>query len=122
MNTRIESVVHISESYVRNCLAQVRAVSAEIVAGLTANAEGIERLKSQQKPLVVKLFRSVGLGGDAARKALVSLVNLSHDPAVVEMLLDLNVVNRVMEFIRDGAMPHVDLLVSRLRCRGCKCK
>ncbi|GLC41216.1 hypothetical protein PLESTB_001526000 [Pleodorina starrii] len=104
---------------------EVRAMSAEIVAGLTANAEGIEKLKALQRPLVVKLFRSVGLGGDPARKALVALVNLSQDPAVVEMLLDLNVVNRVMEFIRDGAVPHVDLLTSLLANvtiseRGCK--
>ncbi len=86
-------------------------MSAEIIAGLTANAEGVDKLKALQRTLVVKLFRSAGLGGDAARKALVALVNLSHDPAVVNVLLDLGVVNRVMDFIREGTVPHVDLLV-----------
>ncbi|KXZ46514.1 hypothetical protein GPECTOR_43g951 [Gonium pectorale] len=105
--------------------AEVRAASAEIVAGLTASAEGIEKLKAVQRPLVIKLFRSVGRGGDAARKSLVALVNLSHDPAVVEVLLSLNVVNRVMEFLRDGSIPHVDLLTGLLANvtiseRGCR--
>ncbi|EFJ52357.1 hypothetical protein VOLCADRAFT_103022 [Volvox carteri f. nagariensis] len=112
-------------SFLDDSRSEVRSMSAEIVAGLTANAEGIERLKTLQRPLVIKLFRSVGMGGDAARKALVALVNLSHDPAVVELLLDLNVMNRVMEFIREGAIPHVDLLTSLLANatiseRGCK--
>ncbi|GFR42528.1 hypothetical protein Agub_g3428, partial [Astrephomene gubernaculifera] len=94
--------------------AEVREMSADIVAGLTATPEGIENVKTRQRPLALKLFRSVGLGGDAARKSLVALVNVSHDPTFVEVLLQLNVVNRVMEMIRDGSVPHVDLLTSLL--------
>lgn len=99
---------------------QVRSTAAEIVSGLTASPDGIEKLKSLQRPLVTKLFRSVGLGGDASRKCLVALVNLSQDPSLADLMLELNVVNRVMELVREGSSPHVDLLVSLLCCGACR--
>ncbi len=92
---------------------QVRNAAADIVAGLTASPDGIEKLKAVQRPLIIKLWRAVGLGGESSRKALVSLVNLSHDPAVADQLLQLGAVNRVMELIRENSCPHVDLLVGR---------
>ncbi|KAG2448786.1 hypothetical protein HYH02_006138 [Chlamydomonas schloesseri] len=101
-------------SFLDNSRPEVRSTAAEIVSGLTATPEGIEKLKSLQRPLVTKLFRSVGLGGDASRKCLVALVNLSQDPTLADLMLELNVVNRVMEFIREGSSPHVDLLTSIL--------
>lgn len=97
---------------------QVRNAAADIVAGLTASPDGIEKLKAVQRPLIIKLWRAVGLGGESSRKALVSLVNLSHDPAVADQLLDLGAVNRVMELIRENSCPHADLLVGR-KCLLC---
>ncbi|KAG2501293.1 hypothetical protein HYH03_001093 [Edaphochlamys debaryana] len=109
MATELEELV----SFLDDSRPDVRAMSAEIVSGLAATTDGIDKLKPVQKQLVTKLFRAVGMGGDACRKSLVALVNMSHAPDVADLLLELNVVDRVMEFVRDN-MPHTDLLTSLL--------
>lgn len=110
MATELEELVQ----FIDDSRVEVRNAAADIVAGLTASPDGIEKLKAVQRPLIIKLWRAVGLGGESSRKALVSLVNLSHDPAVADQLLDLGAVNRVMELIRENSCPHADLLSSLL--------
>lgn len=78
-------------------MSQVKQGAAQIVEGLTGSADGVEKLKGQTQKLTKALFRLLGDSDPAVSKsALVSLVNLSQDPAVAEALLDLNVVGRVM--------------------------
>jgi hypothetical protein len=91
---------------------QVKGAAVEIVEGLTANAEGIDKLKSVTDSLLPVLFRCTsGVDPATSRKALAALVNLSQDPAVAEKLLSLNVVGRVMDYIRERTCPHIDLMV-----------
>lgn len=92
---------------------QVRKAAAGIILGLTASAEGIEQLQPVQGPLVTALLRLVPCQDSSLSKpALSSLVNLGHDQRWASVLLQQNVVGRVMEFIREKSCPHMELLVS----------
>lgn len=86
-------------------------MAADIVQGLTGSPEGIDKLKGQMGALLTSLFRLVPDSSDSSQPALTSLVNLSQDPAVARALLQLNVVARVMDYIREKTCPHTRLLV-----------
>eukprot|EP00882_Tetradesmus_deserticola_P022423 GHRQ01024328.1.p1 GENE.GHRQ01024328.1~~GHRQ01024328.1.p1 ORF type:complete len:159 (+),score=57.13 GHRQ01024328.1:242-718(+) len=93
---------------------EVQQAAVDIVSGLSGSPEGINRLKGVQAALLGALLRIVGTpDADPAvsKAALAALVNLSQDAALGKVLLQLNTVGRVMEFVREKSCPHINLLV-----------
>jgi hypothetical protein len=87
-------------------------MAADIVSGLTGSAEGVDKLKHVLAPLLTVLLRLVpDSNPDISNAALTALVNLSQDDAVGQQLLQMNVVNRVLEYVREQSCPHIELLV-----------
>jgi len=92
---------------------QVRKAAVGIITGLTAAADGREQLQPVQAPLIVALLRlAPSTDTSLSKSALTSLVNLAQDERWAAVLLQQNVVGRVMEFIREKSCPHMDLMVS----------
>lgn len=85
---------------------QVQEAALDVLLGLTATPDGIETLKSKMDTVAAQLLRVVpGQHAPASQAALTALVNLAHDAAVVGVLLRLNVTGRIMDFIRESAVP-----------------
>lgn len=96
----------------------MRQTAVDIVKGLTGSPDGIDQLKGQLSKLLLSLLRLVADRSAAVSgSALAALVNLSQDPTAVNELLRLNVVGRVMDYIREKNSPHTGLLVSPAAAR-----
>lgn len=90
----------------------MRRAAADIVAGLTGSPEGVDRLRPVEVPLLGALLRLATEPDDAlAVPGLSALVNLSQEPGWAAALLRFNTVGRVMEYVRDKACAHLELLV-----------
>jgi hypothetical protein len=109
----------------------VRSAALDIISGLTASADGIAQLGPVQARLLGALLRLVPCSSasdattnsakadpaasselELSRAALTALVNLTQEQAWAVAALQHSAVARVMEFIRDKACPHMELLVS----------
>lgn len=97
---------------------QVRLAAVAIVEGLTGSVEGISTLRPKQDKLLPHLLRLVPEPGVASQKALHSLVNLSQEPELVAKLLELKVVGRCMDYLKDGTCGHPRLLVRGAHVRA----
>jgi hypothetical protein len=124
----------------------VRAAALDIISGLTAAPDGVAQLAPVQSRLLASLLRLVPCGGAAdddelptpasagaasssaskgssvalSRAALSALVNLTQEPRWAAAALQHGVVGRLMEFLRDKACPHSELLVrAPARVRVC---
>ncbi|GBF94253.1 hypothetical protein Rsub_06523 [Raphidocelis subcapitata] len=87
----------------------VQKAALDIVVGLTASQEGINRLKPAAEGLLSRLFRLLpdrALSG----QALAALVNLSQDDAMRASLVRMRAVSRIMEAVREKTCPHLRLL------------
>eukprot|EP00879_Flechtneria_rotunda_P015593 GHRR01016308.1.p2 GENE.GHRR01016308.1~~GHRR01016308.1.p2 ORF type:complete len:243 (+),score=79.44 GHRR01016308.1:1977-2705(+) len=108
MSNDLEDLV----SFLNDRRPEIRKMAVDIVSGLTGSPEGIDKLKTVQKPLLMGLLRLVPDTDTAVSKAaLTAVVNMSQDAPVSEALLHLNVVGRVMEYIREKSCPHMELLL-----------
>jgi hypothetical protein len=82
---------------------------------MTTAPDSIERLKGRTQKLLVFLLRCVcDTDADAARKAITSLVNLSHDGDLASAMHKHSVVPRTLDYLRDGTCAHPRLLVMLL--------
>lgn len=90
-------------------------MALDIVSGLTGTPEGVERLKARGDAALSALLRLVaGSDAESSRGALTCLVNLSQDTDLGQKLVELNVVGRVMDYIKDKSCAHVGLLIMLL--------
>lgn len=91
----------------------VKNMALDIVVGLTASQDGINRLKPAADALLTRLFRLVS-DGALSGQALAALVNLSQEDELRPKLVKLRAVSRVMEAIREKSCPHLRLLTMLL--------
>lgn len=90
-------------------------MALDILKGLTGTPEGIDKLKSKSGTVLSNLLRLiVGNDDDTSKLALTCLVNLAQDPDTAAKLGSLNIVGRVMDYIREKTCPHFGLLVMLL--------
>ena len=87
-------------------------MAVDILKGLTGSQEGLDRLHAKTSKLLPLLLRlTKDPSKETASGACTALVNLSQDSQIVRKLLALGVVDRVMDYIREGTCAHVDKMV-----------
>ncbi|KAK2078918.1 hypothetical protein QBZ16_002608 [Prototheca wickerhamii] len=94
--------------------ALLRGQAAELVEGLTGSPEGIATLANRAETLLPPLLRLIPDTAPISRSALVALVNLAQEPAVLTRLLALNACARAMDYLREGACENPALLITLL--------
>ena len=82
--------------------------------GLTGSPEGIATLANRAETLLPPLLRLIPDTAPISRSALVALVNLAQEPAVLTRLLALNACARAMDYLREGACENPALLITLL--------
>ncbi len=89
-----------------------------IIKGLTGSLEGIDRLKAKLDRLLVAALKLVPVpepepqAAQLSECALESLVNLSQDMEAARKMLQLRVIGRLMDYLREGSCPHHRLMAS----------
>lgn len=95
----------------------MRLMALDIIKGLTASPDGIDKLKSKVDKLLVFILRLVPVPDpqpqavQLSEGALASLVNLSQDPECANKMVAAKAIGRVMDYLREGTCPHHRLMV-----------
>jgi hypothetical protein len=86
-----------------------------LVQGLTVEQQVVHHLGGKASTLVPGLLQHVPKDKSRSRLALTSLVNISQEPRVLDHLLDINMCNRAMDYLREKTCPgNEDLLIMLL--------
>ncbi|KAK9826935.1 hypothetical protein WJX74_000656 [Apatococcus lobatus] len=93
---------------------EVRKGAAEIIEGLTGSPEGLQQLNSVSGSLLPALLRRLSDDTAVSQAVLTALVNLSQDERVVTKLVELSVVGRCVDYLKDGSSQHLGLLAMLL--------
>lgn len=124
-----------------SAIEQVQKAAVDLVEGLTGSVDGLEQLMNQSYELLPALLRLIASDAETSKAALNSLINLSqvwraatqlaftqHYQEIqlntlsycmqredaVQQLIKLKVVGRIMDFLTEGQVHHVDLLMMLL--------
>ena len=99
------------------CVSQMRLMALDIIKGLTASPDGIDKLKAKVDKLLVFVLRLVPVPDpqpqavQLSEGALISLVNLSQDTDCANKMVAAKTIGRVMDYLREGVCPHHRLMV-----------
>jgi hypothetical protein len=104
-----------------HALSQVKQGALDIVQGLTGSPDGIDKLKTHIAKLLGNLLRLANDSTETSKPALTCLVNLSQDIDMSRKLLEVKIVPRVMDYIRERTCPHPELLVRATSQPTCTC-
>lgn len=89
-------------------------MALDILLGLSDNAEGLQQLQPCFSPLIKKLVAMLeDISEDVAAKATNCLVNLSADPAAVNVLLEQQSMPTIARTILDASNANKRQLVSQ---------
>lgn len=84
---------------------RIQLHALKLIQGLTVEQQIIQKLAEQRDALIPALLQFVSKDKALSKTALTSLVNMSQEPRVMETLLDLNVANRCMDYLRERVCP-----------------
>lgn len=101
-------------SFLRNDRREVRQMAVDLIKGLTGDTAGVVRLSHCAQQLLPELLKLISDQDTIQQSAVTSLVNLCQDTAVMERLLDLNIVARAVDYVTDGACQNDNLLIMLL--------
>ncbi|KAJ9528470.1 hypothetical protein QJQ45_020358 [Haematococcus lacustris] len=94
---------------------EVRTQAVEILEGLAGSAEGAHRLKSNCSAVLSTLLRCLcDEDQTVARGVLSACVNLSQDPTFTQQMLQMRVISRAMDMLKENNCQHPQLLVMLL--------
>lgn len=84
---------------------KIQLHALKLIQGLTVEQQIIQKLAEKRDALIPALLQFVSKDKALSRTALTSLVNMSQEPRVLETLLDMNVCNRCMDYLREHVCP-----------------
>ena len=93
---------------------KIQLHALKLIQGLTVEQQIIQKLAEKRDALIPALLQFVAKDKALSKTALTSLVNMSQEPRVLETLLDMNVCNRCMDYLRERVCPGNEQLLIML--------
>lgn len=93
---------------------KIQLHALKLILGLTVEQQIIQKLADKRDVLIPALWQYVAKDKTLSKTALTSLVNMSQEPRVLETLLDMNVCNRCMDYLRERVCPGNEQLLVML--------
>ena len=100
--------------FLKHDSVKIQLHALKLIQGLTVEQQIVQKLAEKRDELIPALLQFVPKEKALSKTALTSLVNMSQEPRILDALLDMNMPNRCMDYLREKVCPGSEQLLVML--------